>query len=447
MDSFRAIAKRLIFVLVLCCAPGLSFAARTFQNASQALAACNLDAASLAASNGSSPPQFPGATCTPWAGSYTGYTSGYNIVPPGGTSYLYLYPGAPANNCSLQKAQTGAYQGQLASGSGMCLTQPDSTGCSMTFQPDGNPFLNRTGTVWGTHGTYTASGSTCTPGTVGMTPPASVPAVSCGGGSCADYANHRDCAVGSDGVQVCVPMGTAQSAAGGCVSSASATVCAGTPKAPSPPAPPSSPITDPATQVKASDTYVTSNGASGSQSTTVNTYGAGGSSVSSGQTTGNDGPAPASTAATPGSASGGSDCNTPPVCSGDAVMCGVLRQQWYTMCSAKAGTDQLNKDLVGDGTQTPTLAPLHAASDLNGQTVDLGDTSGADSSGMGWSTTCPLQDFTITVVGVSVPLSFKPVCDYGAWMRAFVMLLASIGYAGIMGGFKVGSIFGGGGSD
>ncbi|MHA6203502.1 virulence factor TspB C-terminal domain-related protein [Dyella soli] len=352
----------------------------------------------------------------------------------------------PPNQCSTAAPVSGAFSGQLAQGAPMCGGQPDGSGCAMTFTPDSPSFMNRAGTMWATHGTYRPSGSQCTPGAVGQgnaPPPAAAPARSCGGGSCYDSANKQFCAVDGSGAQVCVPGSAAASSNGACVSSSSATVCAGTPNAPAPPAPPASPISDPPTQVQSSDKYTTSSPSTGTQTTTVNSYSPG-QGLQSGKQSSDDGPASSSTAPSkPGTYGGGADCNSPPMCTGDAVMCGIARQEWYAMCSAKAGTDQLHKDLAGDGS-TPPQGGTHTGTDLNGGSVDTGDTSQLDASGFGWGTACPFNDLTIQIGGTTQTISFQPVCDYGVYMRGFVLLLAAFTCAGILGGFKAGSMFGGG---
>lgn len=127
-----------------------------------------------------------------------------------------------------------------------------------------------------------------------------------------------------------------------------------------------------------------------------------------------------------------SNCDAPPSCSGDQVLCGVAQNTWVAKCS-----------FGSDGTQPPE-GGKHVVGDIDsGQTVDTGDTSKLDTSGLGWGTSCPFTDFSIEVGGVSKTISFQPVCDYGPWMRGFVLLLAALGCAGILGGFKIGSIFGG----
>ncbi|MDR3443707.1 virulence factor TspB C-terminal domain-related protein [Dyella sp.] len=232
-------------------------------------------------------------------------------------------------------------------------------------------------------------------------------------------------------------------------------MCAGSPP-PSPVGSQGSQITDPATQIKGSDQYQvggisgtspnsvnTTNGA-----VTVNTFGAPGSSSNSGQQSGDNGPASSSsTGNNSGSASGGGDCNTPPVCSGDAVNCGILRETWSSMCMMKTEGDQLHKDLAGDGTQSPPDGGQHVGSEVTDGPIDLGDTSQLNSTGLGWGTACPFSTVSYTLLGTTGTISFQPVCDYGSYMRGFVLLLAAVTCAGVLGGFKFAPFGGGGGGD
>lgn len=276
----------------------------------------------------------------------------------------------------------------------------------------------------------------------------------CGGTSCADPSTGNVCAM-VGGSQVCqrFPAWT-PNMAGGCSGGSAGAICAGSPNAPSP-QPGQGGVTDPATQIAGSDHYTSKNMTTGQVSTVVvNTFaGLPGQTVTNGasstaqpaaNSSGSAKPASSSTSAGSSGYGSGGDCNSPPVCSGDAVMCGIARQEWYTMCSAKRGTDQLHQDLVGDGSQSPPAGGTHTGAEVSSPVVDTGDTSGLDSSGLGWGTACPFTDLQITIGNTSASISFQPVCDYGVWMRGFVLLLGALTSAGILGGFRL-SLFGGSG--
>ena len=304
----------------------------------------------------------------------------------------YPYIGGVPNGCNGIDSQSGAFKGNLAAGSPMCQAQPDGSGCGMTFTPDSNPFLNRAGTSWATHGTYKPTGSTCTPGPIGGDPssapaPPAAPAKTCGGGSCCDTASSQCCAVDGSGAQVCVPLKTAQTAPGGCVSSGATTICAGTPSAPTPPAPPASPISDPPSEIKSSDQY-TSAGPNGNQTSNVNVYGAGNSKPGSGQKPGDDGPASSSSSGGNGdkgdgtSAGGGGDCSSPPMVEGSPALGMIARQTWLLRCAdAGQGSDDSDKSVPGldDIPEKPADGTFKEVSVLDK----------IDQSGFGGGTQCP----------------------------------------------------------
>ena len=79
--------------------------------------------------------------------------------------------------------------------------------------------------------------------------------------------------------------------------------------------------------------------------------------------------------------------------------------------------------------------------DLPAHTVNLSDTSKLDTSGFGFSTSCPFQPVTFSIMGKAATISFQPVCDYGPWMRGLVLAFAAFTCALILGGQKVGGIF------
>lgn len=307
-------------------------------------------------------------------------------------------------------------------------------------------------------GDWTPTGDMCAGGYA----IASTAARICGGSSCFDPTSGNYCALDSSGAEVCVKGPSGGGDPGGCSSSSSATVCAGSPSAPSPPAPPESPISDPATEATGSDGFSESHSsASGSvtnNTTIVNTYGQGGASnapTSSGQGSKPDDkgpdPAPSGSTGKPGSYAGGADCNSPPVCSGDAVLCGIGRQEWRTMCANQKGFTDL-KDAVdqfmagepppeGDG--APTLGDVwqDGAAGGSGTGDPLADAANAgsyDFTGLGFATTCPLHDMTIDMPGGrSFVIKFSDGCDLGGWLRAIIIAFAVFAAAKITtGGIK-----------
>jgi hypothetical protein len=344
----------------------------------------------------------------------------------------------------------------MTCGSGWCTlveSNPSTTG------PDSSP-VTPPGSVDNANGQpaqpsvpeYPASGSSA---------PSNPPPTICGGGSCYDPSTGNACAVGPSG-QVCVKVANASGAtSGGCASSGSTTVCGGSPTPPSPVGSQGSTITDPATQIQSSDGYTSANPSTGAATgSTVNVYSSGGS-TSSGATTGslsngakgststkNGQSGPASSSSTGGNGDswgGGGDCNTPPVCQGDAVMCGVTLEQWRTMCSAHMDTTSLIKDVAGDEKGPSSFqsdSSKYSQSDVwqsgsggSGNTIgDQANSGNYDSSGFGYNTSCPLQDLNVPFGSGAFVVPFSEGCVIGPWLRAVIIGFALFSAAVITAG-------------
>ncbi|RUL66814.1 hypothetical protein EKH79_03110 [Dyella dinghuensis] len=267
----------------------------------------------------------------------------------------------------------------------------------------------------------------------------SAPPNICGGQSCFDPSTQQFCATDAGG-QFCVPMSSADTSQGGCSSLAGSTICAGSPTPPSPVGTSGSQITSPPTQIAGQDNYPTGNvqgggtgnigvsvynppggsSSSGSTSTSVKT---GGKTTSSGS-----GPASSSSSGSSDSFGAGSDCNTPPVCSGDAVLCGISLQDWQSMCYQ-------NNLLVGNGQQPPTFQSDQTKYSQSNvwTTPTVGNTTGDqanqgtyDASGFGYSTTCPLVDKTIPLMGGSFVFPFSQGCALGTTLYWVILACAYI---------------------
>jgi hypothetical protein len=117
------------------------------------------------------------------------------------------------------------------------------------------------------------------------------------------------------------------------------------------------------------------------------------------------------------------DCNVPPSCSGDEVMCGVALQ-----------TFQLRCQFTGDG--EPPESGNHDVSELYTGDVDLGDTSMLDKSGFGLSTSCPFTNISADYAGQSASMSLDFICTWGIGLRVLILLCAALACAKIMGGVQ-----------
>jgi hypothetical protein len=358
--------------------------------------------------------------------------------------------------------------------------------CEMRVTLSGPPTMNQWGS-WNTPGTTSATGNVCSgagdggvKGPDGNPPPAPVPPdpntnppqnpppKKCGGGSCYDPGSDSFCMVDAGGAQTCVSGGSARGDQGGsnagtpsgnppgaCASSGDSTICAGSPTAPSPPP---DKVPDPPTAATNHDTYTQANpNTGGNQTITVNTYtNQGATPTTSGQKAGDTGPAPSSSAppapssSTAGSYSGGGDCASPPICQGDAVMCGIARQQWTAMCQAKGDAAQLHKDLAGNGppSDLDALKTKYGQGDVwsDADTSQDGTVGGQanngvyDQSGFGFGTACPLKDISVSLGSHGtfvIPLQDK--CVVGDWLRALVIGFALFGAAVITAGGRGGN--------
>lgn len=428
--------------------------------AAQAQANCQLEANSLGY----------GANCVVWSqaknqsGGDPNYY-GYKVVWPDGSAAggWYGFSGSPPPNNPCTSL-TG-YNGDFSYGPGQTLptsvhqfvnnSNGQSVECTGSMSWSGTPTMDAYGHLH-VHGTVTwdpnpgsGSGTAGTSAYLGSDGSAQSPQPSetngaspqlCGGGSCYDPNSNNFCAV-TGGGQVCLSGSAAASASGGCASGGGSTVCAGSPSAPSPIGAQGSTITDPATQIQGSDQYTQQNGSTGALSTvTVNTYSGAGSSISSGATSssvpatkggststssgGSKSPASSSTTGNGDSFNGGGDCNTPPMCTGDAVMCGVAQEQWRTLCSVQTQT----KGMMGDPTQQPpTFASdstkykqsdvwQQASSSSGNTTGDQANQGTYDQSGFGYSTACPMIDLTVPVGDSSFVIPFSKGCIIGPWI-------------------------------
>lgn len=123
-------------------------------------------------------------------------------------------------------------------------------------------------------------------------------------------------------------------------------------------------------------------------------------------------------------------CDVPPQCSGDDILCAEVLNTWKLKCTFTSDTPPPD---------TPDLQP----GDVTNPEQDLGDTSSLDKSGMGWGTSCPFTDLVVPMPSdMSFTLSFQPICQYGPYMRIFILIMAGVTCAGILGGFSLRGVTG-----
>jgi hypothetical protein len=403
---------------------------------------------------------YPGGSCS--VGTVAGDPGTFVLYTPSSSdsvsnSGVYgPFPACPAANpCQTAWPSTPINaDGSVTTGTTMCRPgTPDSNGatpsCEVSMTPTGPPTFDGSAGKWYTPITVAASGDICgadpgiknaggttpnsPPDNIPLQPPTNVtPAPSiCGDGTCYNPNNQDFCATGGS---PCIPAATGDGP-GGCNSVGDVTICAGTPNAP---APPIAAVPDPPTEIQSDDGYKQANPTTGAVipvSVPVYSTGAqstgGAGTLSPGSATGPAGtgtssaPASSSTAGK-GSYGGGGDCNTPPACTGDAVMCGVVQQTWYVRCGKsledKNGNGQPDWTELSDADNAPyAVTPAANADVITTNTVDTGvidQTSWAGNS-------CPSLPSAVTEFGTLVLGDQDFFCNWLAAIRAIVLLAGS----------------------
>jgi hypothetical protein len=131
-----------------------------------------------------------------------------------------------------------------------------------------------------------------------------------------------------------------------------------------------------------------------------------------------------------GTASGGDDCVTPPVCTGDAVQCMMVKQQWGTRCdNQKANTASALGALMVNGND-PVSSPASAAN----RTVIPISSQLDQSAFLGGG---GLSDKVFTVSGQAITFPFSRLNQYLEWLGRLFVVMSLIGALRIvLGGFK-----------
>ena len=123
------------------------------------------------------------------------------------------------------------------------------------------------------------------------------------------------------------------------------------------------------------------------------------------------------------SASGGADCGTPPSCSGDAISCAILQQQWNTRCELQKGGDPYSTlgQQIGSG-QDPMAGQLPTPGKAD--QVDM-SSKFSNVDDMGIAAQClgnidvPLQ---LPGGGWNLHIDTTPLCDIGKLLGYLNML-------------------------
>lgn len=156
----------------------------------------------------------------------------------------------------------------------------------------------------------------------------------------------------------------------------------------------------------------------GSSTTTTsnNQTDSGGNPVSSTSTTSNGIPASQEPDESLGTYSGGGNCDTPPACSGDPLMCGLIDQEWQARCDFENSLDTFNPDAGGDVVSVSTV-------DVQAEMNTVLNTTG-------WigNRTCPVIPAE-NVLGINVQWSFDGICQ--AYTILSFLVLAFAGFASL----------------
>lgn len=129
-------------------------------------------------------------------------------------------------------------------------------------------------------------------------------------------------------------------------------------------------------------------------------------------TTNSSGPEPTEEEADEGTLSGGGDCNTPPVCDGDVLLCGVISQEYQARCDFVDSLDDFVPDAGGDVVETDEV-------DIGAEVQSILNTSGFISN-----RTCPTVP-SVTLFGTQVTWDFTFLCELYSILSYLVLAFAS----------------------
>lgn len=340
----------------------------------------------------------------------------------------WAFDGSPPGPCESAQPMHMLLTSDSPVCSGGCAYKPAPEGGTRDTVRDGPWLAQLVG------GMYVPTGGVCPAGI-----PAAPPSVGnklCGGGSCYDTNTNSDCVLDGGGNQVCRSRTPPPS--GGCITGGDTTLCVGSGQAP--PLPPNPPIGDPAGDIASSDSYGHQEGAGAVTNTTVNNYNNTGSAAASGAVSGDSGNAPDSPDSPAGSAngppkdptkddgdktkaSGGGNCNTPPICEGNQATCMVVTQTYLLRCPPGGAGDS---GFSGDG--DPTVPGLDGIGDGPGagfmRSVSTLDKIDAGGLGLGGAS-CPVFIAPFEMLGHSFDLSGGPWCSILDVIRACMLFLGA----------------------
>lgn len=428
-----------------------------------------------AGAGGAGPPAYAGATsisknCRVSAqGSYSWQTTHYRWA---------VQCVAPAtwdsvSNTCYSAAQCLARNAGITGPSTWNVFQECRTGCKRSMAATGyvstSTTLNGvTTTFYTSNGPFHYTGESCGATPVNPNPaldPASPPAQHCVpavNGQTACVKNNGDtCYTASTGRQICWARGETGSKLDGALNQIRN--AGNTPIAPTLQLPSGDSLS------ASGQSMVTASTASGQTTTTtvqnyITTYGTNAGDTNNGESNTGDGTGTITPPGTTG-ASGGGDCNTSPIVTGDAALSMVATQAWATRCAVEAGNAANITGDVTDCAQPFTVTGTNAnAQQLRGLRAQicgdpneaapaeadyLGDpgtpggglvesegvndvTASLDTGGLGFSRSCPTVP-TLSLLGKSVTIDTANFCGWMQISAGFILLLGALISARIIG--------------
>lgn len=304
------------------------------------------------------------------------------------------------------------------------------------------------------YGYFQRTSQTCSSTAAGSSPvvPAQPQPKPCGGSSCYDPSScggHGGFVASTDSGEQVTACGQP---GGGCGSGATGAVCTGpTGDVPKPGDPPIPNGQSPSGTDTGTSSATDTGGTTTVTNTTINVYngtdtssgsGSGGSAPGSSSSTGvgggsntsgngntgqtgtdGNGKCPNGSVPTASGCSGtfsDSNCDSPPACYGDAVLCGVGKETWATRCGV-----QKTYEFMSDRNGVPVASGSIAASAV---IHDVDDTSTFDESGLGWSRACPSNP-TFEVLGKVFTFDLSGMC--GLFNTAGIIVLVGAYLTGL----------------
>lgn len=151
--------------------------------------------------------------------------------------------------------------------------------------------------------------------------------------------------------------------------------------------------------------------------------------------------APEDKSKAPNGSSGGGDCASPPINSGDALLSQIATQSWLIRCGSTlsdANADGVPDYLGLSGDDVASLtaqagAPDPADASLVGTDIDH-TVDALDQSGFGWSRTCPVPPPIMIGSTVISFASWAAICDYLQIAGYLVLLIAGLASLRIIAG-------------